>query len=560
MNKQDNSLLQLEDFDLVELEYKLNLDLKSQLQELEDLEYSHDEIGNPDSLGKIIMDTVWEQFTNQIGITAGEEFIIKDNNGMTLDLRNSAHIQTTENFEKGKIASHNRSINYQKRYDNWQSKFERDPEENIKTHKTRSGREEANLAKGARNIFDQGRATGSSEKGIDMDHTISAGELIRRADVNAHMSEQEQIDFANGKTNLKEMNSSHNRSKGDTPTSEWLDNPNSKGQKPREIFDDLTEEKEKQYRKNDHEARKELDKQIEKGKKESIKTGRESQIKEAMLFSGRALKAILMNLLAKLVKTIIKKLINWFRSKSKNATTLLESLKNAISEFIQDLRAHLKASFKTAITTILSAILGPIMKIFNKVWIFLKQGWKSVMQAVKYLKDPQNKNKPFGIKMGEMTKIAVAGISAGGAIILGEVIEKGLMTIPFFNIPIPLLGSLANILGLFFGALISGVLGAIIMNFVDKFIAKKKKELNTKEQIEVSNKILSTQEQLKTTAKVDLETAKESMSTSISCRHQEAEHIIRSATNNIINNTEQLANINNNDEKLMQLFSDLEKL
>ena len=57
-----------------------------------------EKIGNVDHLGNVIMDVVWEQFTNQIVIVAGEDFI-RENNGLKLDLRDEAHIQTTENFE-----------------------------------------------------------------------------------------------------------------------------------------------------------------------------------------------------------------------------------------------------------------------------------------------------------------------------------------------------------------------------------------------------------------------------------------------------------------------------
>ena len=79
----------------------------------------------------------------------------------------------------------------------------------------------------------------------DMDHTVPADEYIRDPAANAHMTLQERVDSANSKENLREMNSSHNRSKGDKSMDEWLDNPNSKGQKPDEIFNDLTEEKKK---------------------------------------------------------------------------------------------------------------------------------------------------------------------------------------------------------------------------------------------------------------------------------------------------------------------------
>ena len=61
------------------------------------LEEEKERIGNPDNLGEIIMDVVWEQFLNQVAVTAGEDFI-KENRGLHLDLRKEAHIQTSEKF------------------------------------------------------------------------------------------------------------------------------------------------------------------------------------------------------------------------------------------------------------------------------------------------------------------------------------------------------------------------------------------------------------------------------------------------------------------------------
>ena len=89
-----------------ELEKKLEEQLDSELSDLSFLEEEKDKIGNPDNLGKVIKDVVWEQFLNQVAVTAGEDFI-KENRGLTLDLRNEAHIQTPENFAEGKIATHN---------------------------------------------------------------------------------------------------------------------------------------------------------------------------------------------------------------------------------------------------------------------------------------------------------------------------------------------------------------------------------------------------------------------------------------------------------------------
>ena len=156
-------------FDFDELEEKLQSQLKLELSELEILKENQKQIGDPDNLGKVVEDVIWEQVNNQIAIVAGEDFI-KENGGMTLDLRNEAHIQTTENFAKGKIAKHNTKINYQERYDNWQSNFKKDENGNIIYHTTRSGKEEATLVDGARKPFDKDRPTGSAENKTDMDH------------------------------------------------------------------------------------------------------------------------------------------------------------------------------------------------------------------------------------------------------------------------------------------------------------------------------------------------------------------------------------------------------
>lgn len=102
-----------EDMDFAQLESQLEAELDSQMEDLKVLEEEHDKIGNPATIGETVKNVVWEQFINQVGVIAGEDFI-RENRGLTLDLRDSAHIQTTENFEKGKIATHNDKIDYQK--------------------------------------------------------------------------------------------------------------------------------------------------------------------------------------------------------------------------------------------------------------------------------------------------------------------------------------------------------------------------------------------------------------------------------------------------------------
>jgi len=565
--------LDTDSIDFDDLESKLDSELEEQMADLEGLEADREKIGNPDTIGHTVMNVVWEQFINQVGVVAGEDFI-KENRGLTLDLRDSAHIQTTENFAKGKIATHNDKIDYQQRYDDWQSNFMHDENGNVITHSTRTGKQEATLVSGARKPFDQGRPVGSVERGTDMDHTVSAGEIIRDPEANAHMTKEEQIAFANSEANLNEMDAGQNRSKGDKSMTDWLDNPNKNGQKPNEIFD-ISEEQDKKYREKDAEARAEYEKQKKEGEQRSIETGKQSQKEEAMRIGGKALRSVVMGLLASLIKDIIRKLISWFRSGNRKLSTFIDSIKKAIKSFVSNLKEHLLNAGNTLVTTIATAIFGPVIGMIKKAWIFLKQGYKSVKDAILFLKNPANKNMPFSIKMMEVGKIVIVGLTAGGAIVLSEVIEKGLMSIPGFAFEIPSLGSLASLVGMFLGALVSGLIGALALNLIDKLIVKKLKKINTQQQIEKKNEILATQSQLNKVVEKKVENTRNDTISSIKERHAEAADIMKDSINKIMSNSEDIdaesiedAEIidendncsSNNNDALDSLFDDLKSL
>ena len=259
-----------ESFDFDELEEKLQSQLEEELTDMKFLADEKEKIGSPYNLGNVIMDVVWEQFINQVAVIAGEDFI-KENRGLHLDLRKEAHIQTTENFAEGKIATHNTEIDYQQRYDDWQSNFQKDPNIEYKTsnyrlnkvwekHDTRSNSWKKVLNKDARADFDKGRPTGNNTANTNMDHIVSAGEIIRDPEANAHMTREEQIAFANSDKNLNLMDSAANKSKGDSTMSEFL-NSERDGKKPAERYNIDEEE----LRKKDAGAREEFKKSEKKG-------------------------------------------------------------------------------------------------------------------------------------------------------------------------------------------------------------------------------------------------------------------------------------------------------
>lgn len=535
-----NKELQLseERFDFDELEKALEQELDAKTLDLELATKDREKIGNPISLAEATGNVAWEQFMNLVGPYVGEDFV-KENRGLTLDLRDDAHIQTAENFAKGIFPSRNKEI-YKKRYEDWQADFQKDENNNIKINSTRMGTQEATLVKGARDLFDKDRPKGSVEKGTDMDHTVSAGEIIRDPAANAFLTKKEQIAFANSEVNLNEMDAKQNRSKGDKSMTDWLDNPNSKGQKPTETFD-ISKKDEQKYREKDAEARAEYNRLKDEGEKQAIKLGKKSQREEALRIGGEAVRAAIMTLLAALMKEILQKLVVWFRSAKKSISTFMDSLKESVKSFLSNLKQYGVNVLETVGTTVFSAIIGPIMGTIKKSWVFLKQGYRSLKKAINFFKDPKNQNMPFSIKVMEVSKIITAGLTAGGAILLSEAIEKGLMAFPIFAYPIPLLGSLASLLGLFFGALISGIIGAIALNLIDKLIASTQRKLADKKIIEAGNEVLAVQSKQIEIAKQRTAYAKEKARTAINNRHAEAANFMKETITDVKNIGEQIA-------------------
>jgi cation diffusion facilitator family transporter len=97
--KSENAILNIEELDnlnenllyLDELENELQEQLDFEISEFDFLKKEKEKIGSPEALGETIKGVIWEQVMNQVATVAGEDFI-KENGGMTLDLRDEAHI------------------------------------------------------------------------------------------------------------------------------------------------------------------------------------------------------------------------------------------------------------------------------------------------------------------------------------------------------------------------------------------------------------------------------------------------------------------------------------
>ena len=499
---------ELEYDNLIDLKSTLQVELNDILDELSSIEEDREKLQNNQYLEEAIQDIIWDQVQNQLAVQIGEEFI-KDNNGQKLDLRKDAHIQTTENFEKGKFASHNREFNYQERYDKWQDNF------------TTNKNGERVLKKDARKFFDKGRDMGSAA--VHKDHTVSIKEQLNDIEMAAFFSKEQVKEFANSSKNLHDLDASANMSKGDKTMKEFL-NSERNGLKSEERFNIDR----KQLEKDDQEAREELKNRKDENKNIAIQSGKKSRRKEALKVTGKALKAAVLQLLTEFLREIVKKFISWLGEREKNFGNFIAKVKEAITNFISNLSHHVLGVGQSMVTMLATSIIGPVVGTFMQVWTFIQQGWRSLTDAIDYLKNPENKNKSTSVKMLEIGKIIVAGVTAAGAIVLSSAIGATLLSIfPPLGVEIPLLGSLSGLIGTFMGATVAGIAGAFVLKLIDQMIVDKQIDELTNKKIDKYNDKLIVQDQMNAVGMALVRVDKMESLSQMEDRHHQAAEIMR---------------------------------
>lgn len=510
----DEDLVESLDFD--DLETKLESKLEEELLGLEFLKEEKEKIGNPDALGKIILDEVWKQFGNQIGLDMTNETL---NQIYDREHKDETYAEVGKRvMQDSKYKDANKAMKEQQQSGNLKDEY---------TGKKISQNNSSNL-----------------------DHVVSRKELYenqrrKQASLNTE-------DLANKDENLKATNESLNKSKREKSVDEYvsgrkerekdLRKQNERANKKIDESNMSDVEKKKAKEKNnkrlqdkldaDDELMKKADKEARKAINKDIAKG---VAKETAKKAGKdALKQMAISALFSLLKEVMNGLIRFLKSQVKSFKSFLEEIKKAIKSFFEKITSVLQTGASSVVGTIVTEIFGPIVSTFNKLASLIKQGVSSMIEAIKYLNDKENKNKPFSIKVAQVGKIITAGLVGGGAIFLGELFEKLLQTIPGMAIELPLIGSLANVIGMFLSSLVSGIVGAIIINLIDKFIAKKQKSDAQVAIIDKGNQIINTQHQLQIVNEEQLKRDKINAQENIIERHQEAGSIMKDALDNIM--------------------------
>ena len=459
-----------------ELEELLEQQFEMEFSNLESLQTEFKEIGSPDKLSEVILDEIWNQFGNQIGLDMTSDTLLK---------------QYNEKNPNGYTKEIGDRIVKDKRY--------RDANKSMKKMQ-KSG-----------NLRDEytGKTLKRNEK-ANLDHVIPRKQVYEN--VWRKIANLETADLANKKENLAPTNESLNKSKGAKSNSEYIKNREVREEKLRE---QVKKDNEKIDRKNKSNAEKKnlksvnnkrlndklaADSQkmlkVEKKAKKAINKdiAKKASVRMANKAGKDAVKAMFIAALFGMLKEIMNALVRYFKAKKQSFDTFLEEMKKAFHSFFGKIKDFIKVGVDSFAGSIVGEIIGAFNQKLLKLPNLIKQLFGSIRESISYLSNPENQTHSTAIKIAHISKIITSGLVAVGALFLGEYFEQFLNKIPGMTFEIKLLGTIANILGMFLASLLTGILGAIIINGLDGFISRKLQDENKKEQSDKKNELLRIQD------------------------------------------------------------------
>ena len=459
-----------------ELEELLEQQFAMEFSNLEKLELECKEISSPDKLGDVILDEIWDQFANQIGLDMTSDTLLK---------------QYNDKHPNGYTKEEGAKIMKDKRYTD---------AKNAMKEKKKSG-----------NLKD--KYTGKTLKlneNANLDHVVARKQIFENSW--RKIADIDTADLANKKENLAATNESLNKSKGAKSNSEYIkdrevreknlkeqverankkidkmnisdaEKRNLKAENNKKLNDKLTADSDKMI-KAEKRANKAINKHIAK----------KVPVKMVNKAGKDAIKAMLVAALFGMLKEIMNALVRYFKSKKQSFDTFLEEMKKALHSFFGKIKDFIKVGVDSFVGSIVGEIIGAFAEKLRKLPNLLKQLFGSIRESISYLSKPENQSHSTVIKIAHVSKIITSALVGVGAMFLGEYFEHFLNKIPGMTFEIKLLGTIANILGMFLASLLTGILGAIIINGLDGFISRKLQAENKRQQANKRNELLRIQE------------------------------------------------------------------
>ena len=459
-----------------ELEELLEQQFTMEFSNLEKLELECKEISSPDKLGDVILDEIWDQFANQIGLDMTSDTLLK---------------QYNDNNPNGYTKKEGSKILKDTRYTD---------ANNAMKEKQKSG-----------NLKDEytGKTLKVNEK-ANLDHVVARKQIFENPW--RKIADIETADLANKSENLAATNESLNKSKGAKSNSEYIKNRELREKELRNQVQRANEKIDKmnisdaEKRNLKAENNKRLNDKLAADSKKMLKSektakkainkdiAKKASVRMANKAGKDAVKAMFIAALFGMLKEIMNALVRYFKAKKQSFDTFIEEMKKALHSFFGKIKDFIKVGVDSFVGSIVGEIIGAFNQKLQKLPNLIKQLFGSIRESISYLSNPENQTHSTAIKIAHISKIITSALVGVGAMFLGEYFEKYLLTISGMQTLIPLLGTIANILGMFLASLLTGILGAVIINRLDQFISKKLIEENQKKQANKKNELLRIQD------------------------------------------------------------------
>ena len=459
-----------------ELEELLEQQFTMEFSNLEKLELECKEISSPDKLGDVILDEIWDRFANQIGLDMTSDTLLK---------------QYNDKHPNGYTKEEGAKIMKDKRYTDANNAMkERQKNGNLKDEYT-------------------GKTIKINEK-ANLDHVIPRKQIFENPW--RKIADIETSDLANKSENLAGTNESLNKSKGAKSNSEYIKKREAREKNLKEQVERANKKIDKmnisdaEKRNLKAENNKKLNDKLAADSDKMIKAeksakkamykpiAKKAAVRMANKAGKDAVKAMLVAALFGMLKEIMNALVRYFKSKKQSFDTFLKEMKKALHSFFGKIKDFIKVGVDSFVGSIVGEIIGAFAEKLRKLPNLVKQLFGSIRESISYLSNPENESHSTAIKIAHVSKIITSALVGVGAMFLGEYFEQFLNKIPGMTFEIKLLGTIANILGMFLASLLTGILGAIIINGLDGFISRKLQDENKRQQADKRNELLRIQE------------------------------------------------------------------
>ena len=459
-----------------ELEELLEQQFTTEFSNLEKLELECKEISSPDKLGDVILDEIWSQFANQIGLDMTSDMLLK---------------QYNDKHPNGYTKEEGAKIMKDKRYTDANNAMkERQKNGNLKDEYT-------------------GKTIKINEK-ANLDHVIPRKQIFENPW--RKIADIETADLANKKENFAATNESLNKSKGATSNSDYIKNREAREKNLKEQVERANKKIDKmnisdaEKRNLKAENNKRLNDKLAADSKKMLKSektakkainkdiAKKASVRMANKAGKDAIKAMFIAALFGMLKEIMNALVRYFKAKKHSFDTFIEEMKKALHSFFGKIKDFIKVGVDSFVGSIVGEIIGVFNQKLQKLPNLFKQLFGSIRESISYLSNPENQSHSIEIKIAHVSKIITSALVGVGAMFLGEYFENYFKKIKAFNKEIKYLGKIANILGMFLASLLTGILGAIIINGIDQFISRKLIEENQKKQANKKNELLRIQD------------------------------------------------------------------